>query len=79
MTKIEWQTITYPEIDDVNIKGALWTFKQWLALKMRVRCGLSIVVLLTSPCKAFSGYDAKYAMSDRQIKLADIEVTDLNI
>ena len=33
----------YPEIYDVNLKGTLRTFKQWLALKMRVRCGISIV------------------------------------
>ena len=24
---------TYPETDDANLKGTLWTFKRWLALK----------------------------------------------
>ena len=38
----------YPEIGDGNFKGALWTFIQWLALKMRERYGISIVLLLTS-------------------------------
>ena len=46
----------YPEIGDGNIKGTLWTFKQWLALKMRVRYGISILQLLTVSYKAFSGY-----------------------
>ena len=36
---------TYPEIGDANFKGALWTFKQQLALRMRVRCGISILLL----------------------------------
>ena len=38
----------YPEIDDANFKGALWTFKQQWAWKMCVRCGISIVLLQTS-------------------------------
>ena len=29
--------MTYPEIVDANLKGALWTFQQWLSLKLRVR------------------------------------------
>ena len=35
----------YPEIGDANFKGALWTFKQQLVSKMRVRCRISIVLL----------------------------------
>ena len=46
----------YSEIDHANFKGELRTSKQWLALKMRVHCGISIVLLLTSSYKAFSGY-----------------------
>ena len=34
---------TYPEIDDASFKCTLWTSKQQLALKMRMRCGISIV------------------------------------
>ena len=37
--------LTYPEIDDANLKGTLTSFKQWLALKMRVFCGISILPL----------------------------------
>ena len=37
--------ITYHENCDVNFKGTLWTFKQQLAWKMRVRCGISILLL----------------------------------
>ena len=33
----------YPEIGVGNFKGALWTFIQWLALKMREHYGISIV------------------------------------
>ena len=40
-----------------NFKGALWTFKQWSALKMRVRCEISIVLLLKSSCGTLSGYE----------------------
>ena len=36
---------TYSEIGDVNFKGALWTFKQQLVSKMRVHCGISILLL----------------------------------
>ena len=43
----------YPEIGDGNFKSTLWTFKQWLALKMWLRYGLSIVLLLTFSHKAF--------------------------
>ena len=46
----------YPEIDDANLKGTLWTFKQWLVLKMLVRCGISFVLILTYSYKTFSGY-----------------------
>ena len=35
---------------------ALWTFKQKLALKMRVRYGISIVFILMSSYKTLSGY-----------------------
>ena len=42
----------YHEIGDAKFKFALWTFKQQLALKMRVRCGISIVLLQTSLCCA---------------------------
>ena len=37
--------IPYPEIGDANFKCALWIFEQRLALKMRARCGISIVLL----------------------------------
>ena len=36
---------TYPLIGDVNFKCALRVFKQQLALKMRVRCRISILLL----------------------------------
>ena len=42
------QLLAYSEIDDANFKGALWTFKQWLALEMRMHYGISIVILLIS-------------------------------
>ena len=35
----------YPEIDNANFKYALWTYKLQLALKMRARCRISIVLL----------------------------------
>ena len=47
---------SYPEIGGGNFKGALWIFKQWLALKIRVPCGISIFLLLTSSCQVFLGY-----------------------
>ena len=36
---------TYPEIIDASLKSTLCTFKQCLALKMRERYGISIVLL----------------------------------
>ena len=51
---------TYPEIDDANFKGTLWTFKQGLALKLGVLYGISIVLLLMSSHKALSGYGAPF-------------------
>ena len=44
--------ILYPKL-----MGTLWTFKEWLALKIRVRYGISIVFLSTSLHKVFSGYE----------------------
>ena len=35
---------SYPEIDNANWKSTLWTFKQWLAFKMWVHYGISIVL-----------------------------------
>ena len=43
--------VPYPEIDDANFKGALGTFQQWLALKIRVHYEISILLLLMSSCK----------------------------
>ena len=37
--------VPYPEIDDSRFRCALWIFKQQLTLKIRVRCGISIVRL----------------------------------
>ena len=51
---------SYPELGDVKLKTTLWTFKHWFALKMRLRYGISIVLLLTSSHMAFLGYVAKY-------------------
>ena len=53
---LKFYTETYPETGDGKFKCTLWTFKQWLALKMRVHYGMSIVLLLTSSNKTFSGY-----------------------
>ena len=39
---------SYPEIGNTSFKCALWTFKQQLALKMRARCRISIVLLQMS-------------------------------
>ena len=40
-----------PKFTMVTLKDALWTFKQWLALKLRVRHGIfGILVWCTSPC-----------------------------
>ena len=50
--------LQFPETDDPKFKGALWTFKQWLTLKLRVRYGISTVLLQTSSHKAVSGYAA---------------------
>ena len=36
--------IIYPEIGDANFKGAFWTFKQQLVLKMWVFCGMFILL-----------------------------------
>ena len=47
------------EIDDASFRGGLWTFKQWLPLNIGVRYGISIVLLLTFSCKAFSSYEKK--------------------
>ena len=33
--------ISYPEIQDANLKGTLWTFKQWPALQVQVRYAIS--------------------------------------
>ena len=44
------------EIGDGNFKGVLWTFKQWLAVKMRVHYGISIVLRFTCSNKVFSRY-----------------------
>ena len=48
--------ITYPEIEYADLKCAFWTFKQWLAFKMWVRYGISIVFPLPYSYKALSGY-----------------------
>ena len=66
---------SYTEIDDVNLKGTLWTFKQRLAigLKLRVCCGISIVLQLTSSYKALSGY---VLLQDWNVKRTSI--LDLN-
>ena len=50
------EILFYPEISDGNFKGAFWTFKQWLALNN----GMSIVLILTSLYKAFSGYKCQF-------------------
>ena len=47
---------SYSEIGDANLKGTLWTFKHWAALKPGVHYGISILLLLTCPYKAHSGY-----------------------
>ena len=47
---------SHPEIDDTNLKGTLLTFKHWLAFIRSVCYGISIVLLLTFSCRAFSGY-----------------------
>ena len=39
---------TYPEIDDPYLKGTLWTYKQWLTLKMRVHHEIAILLVLMS-------------------------------
>ena len=43
----------YPEFGDATLKCALWTFKQQLALNIRVHYGISIVLLQTSLYCAF--------------------------
>ena len=48
--------VEIPKIDDANLKGTLWAFKQKPALKMWVRYGISIVLLLMSSNKAISGF-----------------------
>ena len=52
----DFRSLTYPEIDNNNFKSTLCTFQQWSALKMRVCYGISLLLLLTSSYKAFSGY-----------------------
>ena len=37
----------YPKIRNGNFKGALWTFKQWLAFKVQVHYGIFIVLLFS--------------------------------
>ena len=37
---------SYPEIGDDNSKGTLWTFKQWLAWKIRVHYVISTNALI---------------------------------
>ena len=49
---------SYPEIDDANFEGTLWNCKQWPALKMGVRYGLSIFLPLTSLYNTLSVYSA---------------------
>ena len=39
----KYSIISYPEINDANLKGTSWTFKQQLALKMRLHYRISIV------------------------------------
>ena len=46
---------TFPGINYANLKGMLWTFKQWMVVKMRVRCGISFLLLLKFSQKALSG------------------------
>ena len=48
--------ISYLEIGAGTFKDAMGTFQQWLALKIWVRYKISIVLLLMSSCKVFSGY-----------------------
>ena len=46
------------QIRDGNFDGSLWSFKPWLALKMRVHCETFTVLLLTSSFKVFLRYVA---------------------
>ena len=45
---LQFLHISYPEICHADLKCTLWTFIQWLAVKMRVHCGISIVLVSTS-------------------------------
>ena len=56
----------YPKIDDANLKGTLWTFKQWTSLKMVVRYGIFILLLLKSSYKALSGYASLTIFMERR-------------
>ena len=47
---------SYPKVDDANLKCTLLTVKQYPALKMRVRYGISIFLLLRPSCNTLSGY-----------------------
>ena len=55
--------MTYPQFGYDNFKCTLRTFKQQLTLKMRVRCGISIV-LFNVPVLAIPGYDNLMECSD---------------
>ena len=47
---------SYPEIGNGDFKWKLWTFQQWPTLKMRVRYGIAIVILLTVAYRTILGY-----------------------
>ena len=55
----------YPEIDDANLKGTLWAFKQWTTLKMVVRYGI-FILLLKFLCKTLSGYASLTILIERR-------------
>ena len=46
-----------PKLTELNLKGTLWAFEQWPALKVWLRYGISIFHLLTCSCGALLGYE----------------------
>ena len=65
---------SYPEIGDSSFSCALWTFKQQLTLKVRARCGISIVLLFKRLCTVAFGIRWWFVYFVRLVTIAIIQM-----
>ena len=61
--------LSYPEIGDSGFRCALWNFKQQLTLKVRARCGISIVHPWTS---LYCGFRERLLCSNSENQKSEI-------